>query len=48
MLAVLTACGLPRAEAAALKIEDPHLREGHWLIAELNGKGGHIRHEERI
>jgi site-specific recombinase XerD len=43
MLAVLTGCGLRRAEAAALKIEDLQLREGHWVIADLNGKGGHIR-----
>jgi integrase len=43
MLAVLTGCGLRRADAAALKIEDLQLREGHWVIADLNGKGGHIR-----
>jgi site-specific recombinase XerD len=43
MLAMLTGCGLRRAEAAALKIEDLQLREGHWVIADLNGKGGHIR-----
>jgi len=30
-------------EAAALKIEDLQLREGHWVLADLNGKGGHIR-----
>ena len=43
MLAVLAGCGLLRAEAAALKIEDLQLREGHWVLADLNGKGGHIR-----
>jgi site-specific recombinase XerC len=43
MLAVLTGCGLRRFEAAALKIEDLQLREGHSVIADLNGKGGHIR-----
>jgi len=43
MLAVLAGCGLRRAEAAALKIEDLQLREGHWVLADLNGKGGHIR-----
>jgi integrase len=42
-LAVLAGCGLRRAEAAALKIEDLQLREGHWVLADLNGKGGHIR-----
>lgn len=39
MLAVLIGCGLRRAEAAALRIEDLQLREGHWVIADLNGKG---------
>lgn len=43
MIAVLIGCGLRRAEAAALKLEDIQLREGHWVIADLNGKGGHIR-----
>jgi integrase len=43
MVAVLIGCGLRRAEAAALKIEDIQLREGHWIIADLKGKGGHIR-----
>ena len=43
MLAVLTGCGLRRAEAGALRIEDLQLREGRWVIANLNGKGGHIR-----
>ena len=43
MLAVLAGCGLRRAEAAALKIEDLQLREGHWVLADLNGKGGRIR-----
>jgi integrase len=43
MIAVLIGCGLRRAEAAALKLEDVQLREEHWAIADLNGKGGHIR-----
>jgi integrase len=43
MVAVLIGCALRRAEAAALKIEDIQVREGHWIIADLNGKGGHIR-----
>lgn len=43
MLAVLIGCGLRRTEAATLKVEDLQLREGHWVIADLNGKGGHIR-----
>lgn len=43
MIAVLIGCGLRRAEAAALKLEDVQLREGHWVITDLNGKGCHIR-----
>jgi integrase len=43
MLAVLIGCGLRRAEAAASKVEDLQLREGHWVIADPNGKVGHIR-----
>jgi site-specific recombinase XerC len=38
-----TGCGLRRAESAALKIENLQLRGGHWVIADLNGKGVHIR-----
>jgi hypothetical protein len=30
-------------EAAALKIEDLQRLQGHWVIADLNGKGGDIR-----
>ena len=26
-----------------LRFEDFQLREGHWVIADLRGKGGHIR-----
>ena len=26
-----------------LRLEDLQLREGHWVIADLRGKGGHIR-----
>jgi integrase len=43
MVAVLIGCGLRRAEAAALRVEDLQLREGHWIIADLKGKGGRIR-----
>jgi site-specific recombinase XerD len=43
MLAVLTGCGLRRAEVTGLKVEDLQLRDEHWVIADLNGKGGHIR-----
>jgi integrase len=43
LIDVLIGCGLRRAEAAVLKLEDVQLREGHWVIADLHGKGGHIR-----
>jgi site-specific recombinase XerC len=34
---------LRRAELTALRIEDLQLREEHWVIADLVGKGGHMR-----
>src|SRR4051812_33841906 len=46
MLAVLAGCGLRRAEAAALKVIESRrsaASQGHWVLADLNGKGGHIR-----
>ncbi len=43
MLAVLLGCGLRRAELTRLRIEDLQLREEHWVIADLVGKGGHVR-----
>ena len=30
-------------EVTTLRFEDFQLREGHWVIADLRGKGGHIR-----
>jgi integrase len=43
MMAVLLGCGLRRAEVAQLVMEDLQQREEHWVIADLVGKGGHIR-----
>lgn len=43
MISVLLGCGLRRAELASLKIEDIQLRQGHWAIVDLVGKGGHVR-----
>jgi site-specific recombinase XerD len=43
ILAVLIGCGLRRAETVAIHMEDPQLREEHWIIADLIGKGRHIR-----
>ena len=42
-LAILMGCGLRRAELTALRVEDIQQREEHWVIADLVGKGGHIR-----
>jgi integrase len=43
LLSLLIGCGLRRAEVTNLRLEDLQLREGHWVIADLRGKGGHIR-----
>lgn len=43
MVAVLLGCGLRRAEAAALAVETLQQREDRWVIADLVGKGGHVR-----
>jgi integrase len=43
MLAMLIGCGLRRGELLALNMKSIQLREEHWVIADLIGKGGHIR-----
>ena len=43
MLAVLIGCGLRRGELLALTLESIQQREEHWVIADLVGKGGHVR-----
>lgn len=43
ILAILIGCGLRRAELVALKAQDVQVREEHWVIADLIGKGKHIR-----
>jgi integrase len=43
MVAILIGCGLRRAELLALGVESIQQREGHWVIADLVGKGGHVR-----
>ena len=43
MLAVLLGCDLQRAELVVLKLEDLPIREEHSIIADLIGKGKHIR-----
>lgn len=43
MLALLIGCGLRRCELLALSLESIQPREDHWVIADLVGKGGHVR-----
>ena len=43
MLAMLLGCGLRRSELVGLAIEKVQVRQGHWVIVDLIGKGGHIR-----
>jgi site-specific recombinase XerC len=43
MISILLGCGLRRAELAALNIDDIQIRQGHWAIVDLVGKGGHVR-----
>jgi site-specific recombinase XerC len=40
---MLLGCGLRRAELVAVKVEDFELREEHWVLADLIGKGRHMR-----
>jgi site-specific recombinase XerD len=43
VLAMLMGCGLRRAEIVTVKVEDFQLREDHWVLPDLVGKGGHMR-----
>ena len=43
MLAILAGCGLRRGELANLPVEKIQIRQGHWVIVDLIGKGGHVR-----
>jgi len=43
MLAMPVGCGLRRGELLSLNLNSIQLREEHWVIADLIGKGGHIR-----
>ena len=43
ILSLLIGCGLRRAELVGLRIDDLQIREEHWVIADLIGKGRHIR-----
>jgi site-specific recombinase XerD len=43
VLSMLIGCGLRRAEIVTVNVEDFELREEHWVLADLIGKGGHMR-----
>jgi site-specific recombinase XerD len=43
ILALLIGCGLRRAELVELRKHDFQIREEHWVVADLIGKGKHIR-----
>lgn len=43
MISVLLGCVLRRAELSSLSFEDIQIRQGHWAIVDLVGKGGYIR-----
>jgi site-specific recombinase XerC len=42
-IAILLGCGLRRVEVAVLAVEHLQQREERWVIADLIGKGGHVR-----
>ena len=43
ILALLVGCALRRQELASLDVESVQLREGRWVLADLEGKGRRIR-----
>jgi site-specific recombinase XerD len=42
VLGLLLGCGLRRSEAASLRVDQLQLRENHWLVVDLAGKGGRL------
>ena len=43
LIGLLLGCGLRRSEAVALRLEQIQRTQGHWVIADLFGKGGRLR-----
>ena len=43
MLALLFGCGFRRSELVGLELDEIQMRQGHWAVVVLIGKGGHIR-----
>jgi site-specific recombinase XerC len=42
-LALLFGCGFRRSELVGLELDEVQMRQGHWAVVDLIGKGGHIR-----
>ena len=40
---MLLGCGLRRSEVVGLRLDQVQLRESHWVIVDLVGKGGRLR-----
>jgi site-specific recombinase XerC len=43
MLALLFGCGFRRSEQVGLELNEIQIRQGHWAVVDLIGRGGHIR-----
>jgi site-specific recombinase XerD len=43
MLAMLFGCGFRRSELVGIEFDEIQMRQGHWAVVDLIGKGGHIR-----
>ena len=43
MLAMLFWCGFRRSELVGLELDEIQMRQSHWAVVDLIGKGGHIR-----
>jgi site-specific recombinase XerC len=41
--AMLFGCGLRRSELVGLELDEVQMRQAHWAVVDLIGKGGHIR-----
>src|SRR5437667_398171 len=40
---MLFGCGFRRSELVGLQLNEIQMRQGHWAVVDLIGKGGHIR-----
>jgi len=43
VIGLLLGCGLRRSEAVNLRVDQLQLRESHWVIVDMVGKGGRLR-----